>query len=257
MARLLAAERLAPVLAGVAGLAWFWFELAPQRTAFQDTDDPAMGLAFINAHPTAWPLAGVALGIAAVALVATVLAMRLRLSHADHPSGQSERGAGVGVDTVAGVGLVAAAMLFGMAAVRMSGGPVRYVQGLDQAWGEAAYLVTQFVGLQALVTGGFVLLELWLVGVAWMGARRGLVPRPVAILAVLPAIRLVGVLGPFGIEAEGLWPLLILAMPATFAWLALLGVTLRVPEPMSAGDILAGSNVALGDGGGHLGEASA
>lgn len=254
-------ERVAPIVAGVAGLAWFWAELAPQATANNDTDNPAQGLAFITANPTAWPLAGLALGISAVALVATVLAMRARLNAAPASAARAGEGRGdgsnVGVDTVAVVGLFAAAMLFGMAAVRMSGGPVRYVQGLDQAWGEAAYLVTQFVGIQALVTGGFVLLELWLIGVAWSGARRGVIPRAVAALAVIPAFRLVGVIGPFGIEFEGAWPLLILAMPATFVWLVVTGITNRAPRSITAGDTLAPKPAARDGSGGHLGEASA
>ena len=256
MTRWLAAERVAPIVAGLAGLAWFWLELAPQRTGFEDTDDPAIGLAFINAHPTAWPLAGLALGIMAVALVATVLALRTRLAPThDRPSERDERG--VAVDSLTVVGIMGAAALFGMAAVRMSGGPVRYVQGLDQAWGETAYLVTQFVGIQALVTGGLVLLDLWLVGVAWLGVRRGVIPRAVAVLAVLPALRLVGVLGPFGIEADGLWPLLMLAIPATFAWLVVLGATIRPPDRMTTGDILAANAAARSEGGGNLGEARA
>ena len=252
----LTAGRLAPIIAGLGGLAWFWLELAPQRTGFADTDDPSIGLAFINAHPTAWPMAGLALGITAIALVATVLGLRTRLGAVrGDPSGSD--GPGVAVDTITVVGLMGAAALFGMAAVRMSGGPVRYVQGLDQAWGEAAYLVTQFVGIQALVTGGFVLLELWLVGATWLGARRGVIPRVVAALAVLPALRLVGVLGPFGIEVEGLWLLLMLAIPATFAWLVLLGATIRSPDRMTTADILAANAAARAGGGGNLGEASA
>jgi uncharacterized membrane protein len=259
MARGFTSARIAPIVAGIAGVAWFGAELGPQISVGYDTDNPAEGLAFIAANPTAWPLAGVALGIAAVALVATVLAMRARLvtgQAAPRTDGiEDERR--VAADTVTVVGLFAAAMLFGMAAVRMSGGPVRYVQGLDQAWGEAAYLVTQFVGIQALVTGGFVLLDLWLVGFAWLGLRRGVVPRVVALLAVLPASRLLGVLGPFGIEFEGGWFLLILAMPAAFVWIALLGVAVRRPVAMSTGDILRPSLAARDEGGGHLGEASA
>lgn len=249
-------ERLSPVIAGIAGLVWFWAELAPQRTPFQDTDDPVMGLAFITATPLAWPTAGLALGIAAIALIVTVLALRSRLAGAGPPA-RTVDGAGVGVDAIAVVGLFAAAMLFGMAAVRMSGGPVRYVQSLDQGWGEAAYLVTQFVGIQALVTGGLVLLELWLLGVAWVGARRGVIPRLVAVLALIPAVRLVGVIGPFGIAFEGLWPLLILAIPATFAWLVLLGMTTRSSARMTTDDILSGIQATQGGGGGHLGEANA
>lgn len=253
MTRWLATERVAPIAAGIAGLAWFWLELAPQRAGFGDTDDPAIGLAFINAHPTAWPLAGLALGIAALAMVATVLAMRARL--AGHPDDGNQRG--LAVDTSSVVGFLGAAMLFGMAAVRMSGGPVRYVQSLDQAWGETAYLVTQFVGIQALVTGGFVLLDLWLVSVAWLGARRGVIPRAVAVLALFPAFRLIGVLGPFGFQIEAAWPLAMLAIPATFVWLALLGAAFRAPAPMSTGDRLPVSSAARRDGGEHLGEASA
>lgn len=252
MPRWFAAERLAPIIAGIAGLAWFWAELAPQRAGFPDTDDPALGLQFINAHPVAWPLAGLALGIASIALIGTVLALRARLGPAPGPGERPT----VGVDAVSVVGIIAAAMLAGMAAVRMSGGPVRYVQGLDQAWGESAYLVTQLVGIQALVTGGFVLLELWIVGVAWLGVRRRVLPRAVALLAVVPAFRLISLLGPFGIEVEGLWPLLILAVPATFAWLVVLGVAIRSNHP-TATDRLAASPAA-GDGGrGLLEEAPA
>lgn len=255
MMRWLAAERVAPIVAGIAGLAWFWLELAPQRAGFEDTDDPAIGLAFINAHPSAWALAGLALGITAIALVATVLALRVRLGvTSDDASKRGERG--VAVDTVSVIGFFAAAMLFGMSAVRMSGGPVRYVQGLDQAWGEAAYLVTQFVGIQALATGGLVLLDLWLVGVAWIGARRGVVPRFVALLAAVPALRLVGVLGPFGIEVEGAWALVMLAIPAAFAWLVVLGAAVPPSKRMSTDDRLASSSAAREEVGHHLGEAS-
>jgi hypothetical protein len=253
VARWLQVDRFAPILAGLAGLAWFWAELAPQRAGFPDTDDPAVGLQFITAHPQAWPLAGLALGVAAVALVATALVMRARIVD----SADDDKPRGVTVDTVTAVGLFASAMLFGMAAVRMSGGPARYVQGLDQAWGEAAYLVTQFVGIQALVTGGFVLLELWLMGIAWLGARCGVIPRAVAVFAVLPAFRLVGVLGPFGIQADGLWPVVILAIPATFVWLMVLGATIRPSPRMSTGDTIAPSSAARQRGGEHLGEASA
>src|SRR5688572_4190107 len=119
-------ERIAPIVAGFAGLAWFWAELAPQRTPYVDTDDPAQGLAFITANPTAWPLAGLALGIVAVALVATLLAMRVRLNTATAGGRGRGEASSVAVDTITVVGLFAAAMLFGMAAVRMSGGPVRY-----------------------------------------------------------------------------------------------------------------------------------
>jgi hypothetical protein len=73
-ARAFSVERVAPILAGIAGLGWFWMELAPQWTGFEDTDDPAISLQFLGMHPDAWTRAGLLLGIAALFLIATVLA---------------------------------------------------------------------------------------------------------------------------------------------------------------------------------------
>lgn len=218
MARWLSADRGAPIVAGVAGLAWFWAELAPQRYGFEDTDNPATGLAFVAAHPEAWAQAGLALAIAASALVATVLAMRDRL---DRSTG-TQTGT-VAVRTITVIGLFGAAMLLCMAAVRLAGGPLLYVQGLRQDWGEAAYLVTQFVGIQLFGVAGLTILSAWITAVAWLGLRRGAVPLLVALLAVLPAIRLGTLLGPAGFVVEGLWFIAIAAIPASFAWLILLG----------------------------------
>ena len=53
----LSARRLAPIIAGVAGLGWFWAELAPQRLGFEDTDDPAVSLQFLAAEPRPGPSA--------------------------------------------------------------------------------------------------------------------------------------------------------------------------------------------------------
>ena len=222
MVQLPAAERLAPIVAGAAGLAWFWAELAQQRTEFQDTDNPATSLQFLAAYPDAWQQAGYALAIAAIALVATVLTTRERLmaTSSTVEAGQSP----VGLGTVSVVGLFAAAMLFGMACVRLSGGPVLYVRGLDEAWGEMAYLVTQFVGVQLLLVGGLALLAMWIAGVAWIGARRGVLPRLVVALAILPALRLLATPALSGFLPEELWIVGIAAIPAAFAWLVLLGV---------------------------------
>jgi hypothetical protein len=218
VARWLSADRGAPIVAGLAGLAWFWMELAPQRAGFEDTDNPATGLAFVAAHPDAWVQAGLALAIAAFALVASVLATRDRLEAA----GSAQAGA-VAVRAITIVGLFGAAMLLCMAAVRLAGGPLLYVQGLRQEWGEAAYLVTQFVGIQLFGVGGLAILSAWIAGVAWLGLRRGAVPRLVAILAVLPAVRLASVVGLIGLPIDGLWFVAIAAIPASFAWLVLLG----------------------------------
>ena len=221
MPKLPTAERGAPIVAGLAGLAWFWLELAPQRYGFEDTDNPATGLAFVAAHPEAWQQAGVALAVMALALVVTVLAMRDRMSGLEPLA--AEHATPIAPRAVTVVGLVAAAALLGMAGVRLSGGPMLYVRGLDQAWGEMAYTVTQFVGVQLLAVGGLALLALWIVGIAWIGGRGGAVPRGVAILALLPGVRLLAIPGLAG-APDWLWFVMLAALPAAFLWLVLLGV---------------------------------
>lgn len=218
------ADRLAPLVAGLAGLAWFWFELAPQRAGFEDTDNPATGLAFIAAFPGAWVSAGIALAVAAFALVATVLGVRDRL---ESVPGQNERGVAIG--TVSTVGLFAAFMLLGEAVTRLAGGPVAYVQSLDQAWGETAYLVTQFVGAQLFGVGGLALLGMWALGAAWLGARRRMMPWPVAILALVPGLRVIAVLALLGLLPDGLWLLFMVSIPGAFIWLIVLGAWPRGP----------------------------
>jgi len=217
---------MAPLVAGLSGLAWFWFELEPQRRGFEDTDNPAVGLQFIAAYPQAWALAGIALAIAAIALVIAVLAMHDRLAAA-RPAGSPaiiER-------SIMVLGLLAAAFLLGQAATRLAGGPVAYVQGLDQGWGETAYLVTQFVGIQLFGVGGLALLAVWTTATAWVAVRRGALPMLVGVLAVVPALRLVGVAGVLGLSIDGLWFPYMLAIPGTFLWLIVLGVSLGTREP--------------------------
>ena len=232
MPRSWSAARLAPLTAGLAGLAWFWFELAPQRAGFPDTDDPAVGLRFLAADPVAWPLGGLALAIAAIALVATVITIRDRLEAAEPAPGVGAAGRAIAPRVVSAIGLVAAGFLIGQATTRMAGGPVQYVQGLDQGWGETAYLVTQFVGVQLFAVGGLALLAIWAVGVAWLSARRGVMPRGVALLAVIPGFRLLGILGVLHLQPEGLWIFYLASIPGSFAWLLVLGA-------MSPGDTLA------------------
>lgn len=229
MRSLPAAGRLGPIFAGLAGLAWFWAELAPQRYGFEDTDNPATGLQFVAAHPEAWRQAGFALAILGISMIVPVLAMRDRLAAAAPAKPNRSE---IGLRTVSAVGFIAAATLLGMGAVRLSGGPLVYVAGLDRAWGETAYLVTQFVGVQLLLVGGLAMLALWIVGIAWIGIRRGAVPRFVAALAILPGVRLLAIPGVPSILPEGMWLVTMAALPAAFIWLVVLGV--RQPSPRDA-----------------------
>jgi hypothetical protein len=125
-------RRLAPIVAGTAGLLAFWAELAPQRAGFPDTDDPAQGLRFLQAEPQAWALVGLAFIVLAIALVVTVLDVRVRLGAAARDA------AATTVDSLTVIGLFAAFAAFGFGVVRMGAGPVQYIRSLDQGWGEAA-----------------------------------------------------------------------------------------------------------------------
>ncbi len=242
MPRPWSAGRLAPLVAGLAGLAWFWFELAPQRAGFADTDDPAVGLRFLAADPQAWPNAGLALSIAGIALVATVISLRGRLEAAATPAAAGA-GRDVALETVSAIGLIASAFLIAQAMTRLAGGPVQYVQGLDQAWGETAYLVTQFVGIQLFAVGGLVLLATWTVAIAWLGVRRRVLPRTVAVLALVPGLRLLGVLGVAHVLPDGLWILYMASIPGTFAWLIVLGA-MTPADTLARSDGLAAEAVA-------------
>jgi hypothetical protein len=215
-------DRVAPVVAGVAGLGWFWAELAPQREGFQDTDDPAISLRFLAAHPDAWTQAGVFLGIAAFALLVTVLGRRRNLVSSGARDAESES---IAPSVVGVLGVLAVALLLGMAIVRLGGGPLLYVRGLDEAWGESAYLVTQFVGVHLMAIGGLLLLPLWIVAYSWLAVRRGSVPAALGWLALVPLLRLIiPALGWAGIDLDGLWPIYMVAIPAAWVWLILLGL---------------------------------
>jgi hypothetical protein len=223
MSTWLQAGRLGPIVAGLAGLGWFVAELAPQGYGFADTDDPSVSLAFVSEHPTDWALAGVLLLVASVALIVTVIVIGDRLKAG------AARDATVGSDVasraITVLGLLAAAFLFGHGVVRMSGGPLLYVNGLDAGWGETAYLVTQFVGVHLLAQGGILLLSTWIVAAAWFGHRRRVMAAPFVLLALIPGARLLAVLGPWSLLPEGLWIFFMAAIPAAFLWLVLMGVS--------------------------------
>ena len=132
------ASRAATLLSGVAGLGWVWAELAPQRAGFPDTDDPSVSLQFLAANPGSHAVAGMWLMVAALALIATVVDVGRRFG-TDAGSGGVAR-TPPAFEYVRTIGILAGSMLFGMAVVRLSEGPVRYVQGLDQALADPVQL---------------------------------------------------------------------------------------------------------------------
>ena len=226
----LRAGRISLIVAGLAGIGWFVAELAPQAYGFADTDDPAVSLRFVAAHPTDWATAGVLAIVTAMALIVAVISTADRLAAAT-PARPAGDGA-VARRSVAVVGLVSAAFVFGHGAVRMAGSPMLYVNSLDAAWGETVYLITQFVGVHLLAQGGVLLLATWILGVAWLGTRRRVIPLPLALFALVPGLRLMSVVGPWGVLPDGLWIFFMAAIPAAFLWLVFAGV--------SSADILTG-----------------
>jgi hypothetical protein len=230
---------LAPIIAGLGGLAWIWAELAPQRFGFEDTDDPAVSLRFLAEHPDAYAQEGIFLAVAAIAVAVTVLAAADRLGAGSTPATSP------GVDrcispmhlgdrVMTFIGQVAAVFLFGMSVLRLSGGPLLYVRGLDQAWGEAAYLAVQFVGVHLLAQGGTLALSGWILMLAWRGVRAGSISRVLAALAVIPGLRVLGLAGPFGVLPEELWIVFMAAIPGAFGWLVLLGASWLVASRLAS-----------------------
>jgi len=138
--------------------------------------------------------------------------------------------------TTAG-GLFAAACLFLFGVMRFGVLPLLYIDELDADWGEAAYLVSQVGGVHGVAQGAIFTTSLWIVAVAALGWRAHVLPRWLGVLALVPAIRLVAVLGPFNLVPEGTWFLFMLSIPGSFIWFALLGATMlrRPAAPASAG----------------------
>lgn len=217
---------LALIVAGIAWGAWFFFESAPPRLGFDDTDDPAVMLRFLQEHPAAYAQAGVALFVLAAALVVGVVAVGERLG---------ERAGPLAARSVSAFGLIAAAGFLGLGATRMTAGPLAHIAGLDPAWGEAAFLAVQMLGTHGFAQIALLAFAAWALGVAVVGWRSRAIPRVVAMLAVLPGARLVAVLGPLGLGdgPDAVWVLLMASIGATLLWLLVIGAVLLRRAPVA------------------------
>ena len=125
-------------------------------------------------------------------------------------------------------GLLAAASFLGLGVTRMSAGPIAHIEGLQPAWGEAAYLAILMIGTHGLAQAALLTMSIWAVGVAVLGWRTRTVPSVVAGLAFLPGIRLLAILGPLGLGegADILWVAFIASIAGTLIWLLALGLAL-------------------------------
>lgn len=226
------------VFAG-ATIAWFALELSPPRLGFDDTDNPALSLDFLRAHGIVYAYAGLALFTMAGALLVASSVV------ADHLASLNR---GLASRIIAGVGLTAAIFFFGHGVLRSSWMPLLYIEGLDPAWGQAAYLTVQTAGIHGFAQGGIVAFSAWAILVSFVGVQSGTVPRWVAVLAILPAFRLVtSLLGPLGVLEgfdDALWIAYMAAIVGSMLWPLALGLWLlfrgsALAKPQDAGALSA------------------
>jgi hypothetical protein len=211
---------LSAIVFGISGLAWTALELVPQSLGFNDTDDPAVSLAYLRENAEVYAMAGIALLVMSLALTIVVFAIWDLLVG---------RSGSLALRTVSAMGLMASASFFLFGVLRYGVYPMLYIDGLNPAWGEVTYLVGQMAGVHGVAQAAILLGCSWALGVALLGVRSGVLPRWLALLAILPAVRLLSLLGPTrileGLPGE-LWIILMLAIPGTMAWFILLGVAM-------------------------------
>jgi hypothetical protein len=209
---------IAAIFFGVAALAWFVVELSPQFYGFEDTDSPAVMLAFLRGHGSLFALGAVALFVMAGSLTVVCFAASDVLRRSDRQ---------VGGRTMTFFGLIAAASFFLLGVVRFSTGPVLHIDGLKRDWGEAAFLVTQMMGTHGFAQAAVMALCIWAVGVTVIAYRTHALPAVALLLAVFPAVRFgTLLLGPFAELPDELWIIAILAIPGTLISAFALGLAL-------------------------------
>jgi hypothetical protein len=204
----------------LAAIVWFVLESTPPRLGFEDTDDPAVMVAFIRQHPEVFVQAGTMLVLMAISLAIAVLAVEEMVR---------PRSGSVGVRSTAAFGLFGASLFLLGGAVRIgSSGPLLHMADLRDTWGEGAYVAAQVVS-QAVLIGGVLAVCLWAVGLSLIGLRTKVIPLALCVLGVLPAFRLVsGLLGPLGLlpDIGILWVISIASVLGTILWCLVLGIVL-------------------------------
>lgn len=229
----MAAGGVAAIVFGVAGLASVVLQLAQQTLGFEDTDSPAVNLAYLHEHLENYLQQGLVLFLMAFTLTLVVYSVW------DVLVGQS---GSLGLRTVSTLGLAAALCLFLFGVFRYSVRPLLYIDSLNTDWGEAGYLVQQVAGVHGVAQASILAMCGWAVGVAILGYRSGALPRWLALLAMLPGLRLLSGVGPLlapDALPDGAWILTMLAIPGTFVWFTFLGALLLrrglpSPEPAAA-----------------------
>lgn len=221
----LRAGGIAAVIAGLGGIAWFTLELLPPVLGFDDTDNPAVSLEYLRQHPQFYPLAGVVLFTMAIAFIVVSFAVSDALTL---------RTSSITRRSLSALGVLSAAFLFMHGVLRTSVGPLLYIDGMNSAWGESAYLTIQTVGIHGFAQAGLLMLSVWTVGISVAGARSRALPIWLCVLGIVTGLRLVLVIaGPLLMAAridlpEILWLGSVALIPLSMLWWLGLGVVLLV-----------------------------
>ncbi|TFD57194.1 hypothetical protein E3T39_14300 [Cryobacterium suzukii] len=178
----LRAGGLAALIAGLGGIVWFILELLPPAFGFDDIDNPAVSLDYLRQYPQFYPLAGVVLFIMAIAFVVASFAVSDAL--APHASSITRR-------SLSALGILSAAFLVMHGVLRESMGPLLYVDGLNRAWGESAYLAILMLGTHGFAQASLLTLCVWVVGVSVAGVRSHALPIWLCVLGIITGLRLV------------------------------------------------------------------
>ena len=194
------------------------FVLASPLVGLEDGDNPLVSLAFLRQDANLYFLSGLASVLAAFLLVISVLALYdLMLQSPGSLLGR----------TTSTFGLFTSAFLFGHGILKINApGTLLYMESLDPAWGQAAYLAVQMVGTQGLAAAGIFGFSIWAVGLSVAGRRQGALPPGLAMSGIVPTLPwLMGLLGRAGLLPDSLWLLYIFSILLTIPiWSVVLGI---------------------------------
>lgn len=194
------------------------FVLASPLVGLEDGDNPLVSLAYLRQDANLYFLSGLAAVLAAILLVVSILALHDMMLQS--PASIIGR-------TATTFGLFTAAFIFGHGILKMNApGTLLYMESLDPACGQAAYLAVQMAGTQGLAAAGIFGFSIWAVGLSVAGRRQGALPLGLAMLGIVPTLPwLMGLLGRAGILPDSLWLLyifsIVLGIPV---WSVVLGI---------------------------------
>lgn len=194
------------------------FALSSPIVGFEDGDNPAVSLEYLRQHANLYFLSGVAAVLAAITLTVAVFSIADTVLR---PTSS------LLTRTSSTFGLFAAAFFFGNGVVHIQApGTLIYIESLNHDWGLSAYLAVQMIGTQGLGSAGIFALSIWAMGLSLVGWRSRRLPRPLALLGILPALPwLMGFLGRLAMLPDGLW---LLYIGSIFLGIPLWGVALGV-----------------------------